>query len=123
VPLDQSSGSVLLEVILIGEAAILIEVVENGGVNGGEFLQTSHSAKALHRPFSSSKRQLGILRSVVQPAADFLPVDTTDLFQSRAVRAQLVRDDNLGGTVLMHCFPKEFQRCPIFSGLRHETLE
>jgi hypothetical protein len=42
----------------LGKAAILFEMVEDGGMDGDEFLQTSHSPKALHRPFSSSERQM-----------------------------------------------------------------
>tara|TARA_B100001939_G_C16495432_1_gene427325 strand:- start:42 stop:179 length:138 start_codon:yes stop_codon:yes gene_type:complete len=42
-------------VISFREAAILVEVVEDGGMDGHEFLQTSHSPKALHRAFSSSE--------------------------------------------------------------------
>jgi len=41
-------------------------------MNGGEFLQTSYSPKSLHGPFSSSKRLVRILASIVQPAIRFL---------------------------------------------------
>jgi hypothetical protein len=60
--------------VSFGKAAVLVEVVENGGMDGDEFLQTSHSPKALHRPFSSSERQMRALTSVVQPKATGLPV-------------------------------------------------
>ena len=35
--------------------AFLIEMVVDGRVNGGEFLQTSHPSKPLHRSFPSSE--------------------------------------------------------------------
>ena len=38
---------------------MLVEVIEDGGVDRGEFLQTSHLPDAKHRPFSSSKRLVG----------------------------------------------------------------
>jgi hypothetical protein len=41
--------------VAFGEAAILVEMVEDGGVKGNQFLQTSHAAKSLHRPFTSPK--------------------------------------------------------------------
>jgi hypothetical protein len=36
-------------------ATILIEVVKDGSVNGGKFLQTSHLPEPLHRSFLSSE--------------------------------------------------------------------
>ena len=45
----------------------LIEMVVDRGVDGDEFLQTSHAPEAEHRTLPSSKRQVGILGPVVQP--------------------------------------------------------
>ncbi len=51
--------------------ALQVEMVVNGGVNGGEFLQTSHTTKALHRPFSSPNRLVtDIDSSLVQQVFD-----------------------------------------------------
>jgi hypothetical protein len=52
-PLGESGGAVLLENVSAGEAAFLVEMVEDGRVDGGEFLQTSHAPKSLHRPLPS----------------------------------------------------------------------
>ena len=52
--------------------AFLIKMVVNGGVDGNEFLQTSHLSEAEHGPLSSSKRKVRVLGSVVQPAAGIL---------------------------------------------------
>jgi hypothetical protein len=45
-PLGKSSGAVDLEVIALGEASVLIEMVVNGGVDRDELMQTSRSADA-----------------------------------------------------------------------------
>jgi hypothetical protein len=50
------------------ELAFLVEVVKDRGVDGREFPKTSHPSEAQRRPFPSSKRQVGILGPIVQPA-------------------------------------------------------
>ena len=47
-------GAVGLEVIALGEASVLIEMVVNGSVDSNEFMQGSHAPEADHCPFSSS---------------------------------------------------------------------
>lgn len=39
-PFGDSGGSVLIEDVVSAKAAILVEVIEDGRVDGGEFLQT-----------------------------------------------------------------------------------
>jgi hypothetical protein len=68
-PLGESGGAVGFEEGSAGKAALAVEVVGDGGVDGGELLQTSHAPEPEHRPLSSSERQVGVLRPVVQPAA------------------------------------------------------
>ena len=53
-PLDQSIAAVL-KMSAVYVATILIEVVKDGSVNGGKFLQTSHLLEPLHRPLLSSE--------------------------------------------------------------------
>jgi len=48
-------GAVDLEIVSAVESALGIEQVVDPGVNGGEFLQTSHPPEAKHRSLSSSK--------------------------------------------------------------------
>ncbi len=55
-----------------GEAALLIEVVENRGVDEIEFLQRSHAPEPLHGSLSSSKWQVRIFCSIDQPATCLL---------------------------------------------------
>ena len=70
--------------------ALQIEMVADGGMNGGEFLQTSHAAEPLHGPFSSSEWQMRILRPIVQPATSFLPVCIADVLHCRTVGPEFV---------------------------------
>ena len=55
-PFGQSGRSVLLEEIPAVEVAILVEVVVDRGVNGGELLQSLDVPELRHRALSSSKR-------------------------------------------------------------------
>ena len=57
-PLRESDGSVALEIVSGVEMSFLIEEVVDGGMNGGEFLQTSHLPETEHGPFSSSKQEM-----------------------------------------------------------------
>jgi len=84
-PLGQSGDTVPFEFLSRVETALRIEEVENGGVDGREFLQTSQSSEAQHRPLSSSKLQMGILYAIVHPAASFLPVRVADDFHCSTV--------------------------------------
>jgi len=54
-PLGESSGTVPFENIATGEAAFLVEVVRDGGVDGGDLLKTSHPPEAEHRALPPSK--------------------------------------------------------------------
>jgi hypothetical protein len=54
----EGSGSVRLDEATTGEAALGVEVLGNGGVNGGDFLQRSQAPEAQYRQFSSSERQV-----------------------------------------------------------------
>ncbi len=53
-PFVKSGSAVQLEEVSGGEATLVVEVVENGGVDGGELLKTSHLPEPLHCSFSSS---------------------------------------------------------------------
>ena len=68
-PLCESGGAVGLEMISPGETSLLVEVVEDGGMDGGELLKTSHAPEALHCAFSSSEGEMGVLHTIVEPSA------------------------------------------------------
>lgn len=57
-PFGEIGCAVQLEICSGAEVSLLIEMVADGGMNSGEFLQTSHAPEPLHGPFSSSKRQV-----------------------------------------------------------------
>ena len=65
-----------------------IEVVVDGRMNGDEFLQASHPPETEHGVFSSPKRQMRILRPIVQPAAGLLQTGAAQFAQRRSVRSQ-----------------------------------
>ncbi len=55
-PLGQGNGSVFLEDFTAGTVALLVEVVVDRGMGGGEFLQGLYDPEFRHRSFSSSER-------------------------------------------------------------------
>ena len=57
-PLSESGGTSSLEVRSAGETAFLVEVVRDRGMDGGEFLKTSHPPETKHRPLASSEREV-----------------------------------------------------------------
>lgn len=57
-PLGESGAVGLLEGVSGIEVAVLVEVVVDRRVNGGELLKTSHLPEAEHRPLPSSQRQM-----------------------------------------------------------------
>ena len=71
--------SVELEIVSVVERALLVEMVADGGMNGGELLQTSHATEPLHCSLSSSEREMRILRPIVEPAASFVAVGIADI--------------------------------------------
>jgi hypothetical protein len=95
----------------------------NRGVNGGEFLQTSHAPKPEHRSFSSSKRQVRVLDPIVEPPSRRLKVLGSERFQRHTVRWKAIRDDCLRSTVALHQFPEEFQCGTLVPTLGDDRLE
>jgi len=91
--------------------AFLVEVVVDGGVNGGKFLQTSHLPETKHCPFSSSYREMRILCPIVEPAACFLEIGVANDLHGSAIGPQLIGHDNLRLAIALHGIPEEFQRC------------
>ena len=65
--------------------AFLIEMVVDRRVDCSELLQTLHLSEAEHGAFSSSKRQVRILRPIVTPAAGLLPIRVADDFHCSAI--------------------------------------
>jgi hypothetical protein len=89
----------------------------------GEFLQTSHAAEPEHGQLPPSERKVRALDPVVEPATCLLAICRPYLFQRRTPGREPVDDDRLWLPMLAHCFPEEFPRCLLVSGLRDETRE
>jgi hypothetical protein len=54
--LGESVGSVQFETVPAADVALVAEQAVNGGMDGGEFLETSHTPEPKHRPLYSSQR-------------------------------------------------------------------
>ncbi len=63
-PFSGRGSAVLLEDIAAVEVAVLVEVVLDLGMGGGEFLKGFYVAQPRHRSFSSSERRVRILGSI-----------------------------------------------------------
>ena len=62
----------MFENVAAVEVAILVEVVVDRGMGGGEFLQGLYVPEPRHRSFSSSERLVRILGSIVEPPTALL---------------------------------------------------
>ena len=92
-------------------------------MDGSELLQTAHLSEAEHSAFSSSKRQVGILRPIVTPAARFLPIGVADDFHCSAIGTHFVRHNHFWPAVALHCFSEKFQCCVAVSALGYITFK
>jgi hypothetical protein len=77
-PLGQGGGAVLLEDFAAVEMAVLVEVIVERGVNGGEFLKRLDISELGHRPFSTSERLMRVLGAIVEPATALQTRSITD---------------------------------------------
>jgi hypothetical protein len=111
-PLSESGGAVKLEIVSAVERAFLIEMVVDGGMNSDEFLQTSDAAEPLHGSLPSSKRKVGILSPIVQPAASFLLVGIASFLHRRTEGSQLVGHQNMRAAAPLHLFILRVLRKP-----------
>ena len=89
----------------------MIEMVEDRGVDGGEFLERSHPPKAQHRPLPSSKGLVRVLSAIVLPTTGLLFVADAEVTQCRPIGAQAIRHDLISSTMAFDHFPEEFQCC------------
>ncbi len=84
-PLAKSGAACQLEGVSAGQRSSLVEVVVDGGMDGGEFLQASHSPETLHGAFASSERQVRVLDAVVEPPARPLFFERTQFSERGSV--------------------------------------
>src|SRR5680860_1810314 len=89
-PFCECGSAVLFEDIAAVEVAVVVEVVVDRCVHGGEFLQGPYGPEPLHRSFSSSERLVGIFCAIVEPPTTLLIGGIADYFHRRSVRAKPV---------------------------------
>src|SRR5215212_3302727 len=80
------------------------EKIADGREDTDEPLQVFGASKALHHPFSSTERQMRILRSVIQPLMRAVFNVWHDLASGGSIRAELVGDHSSWRAAL---FPQE----------------
>jgi hypothetical protein len=104
----------------------VVEMVVDRGVGGGELLQGLDVSEPRHRSFSSSERLMGVLGSIVEPAATHLASLDPDLFHCGTVGAQAVGYEGLGSAVALHRPLEEGQgslAIPAFRGKHLEPID
>ena len=70
--------------------ALLIEVVVDRGMGGGEFLQGLYIPEFCHRAFSSPERLVGILSPIVEPSSAYLAIYDSNNLHRGTVGAKAV---------------------------------
>ncbi len=86
-PFSERGSAALLEGIAAVEVAVLVEVVVDRGMGGGEFLQGPHIFEFRHRSFSPSERLVGILGSIAWSSV-FQPSTRRMVICPEAIKAQ-----------------------------------
>jgi hypothetical protein len=77
-PFSERSGAALLKDIAAVEVAVLVEVVVERGVYGGELLKGLHVPEIRHRRLSSSERLMRIFGPIVVPTTALLSASVAD---------------------------------------------
>src|SRR5687767_13509257 len=91
-PLSKSGGAGLLVGAAACEAPFRVEEVVDRGAIGGKGLQTSPMPESEHGALRPSERLVRVLHPVVESAVGNQPVLGPNLFESRAVEAELIGD-------------------------------
>jgi len=102
---------------------LLIEMVVDLGVNRAELLQRLRTSKPLHRPLSSSKRLVRILRPIVEAAPDLVPIGVAQLFHRCGIGAKPVGDDLPRLAVPLHDPLEKLQRRSLVPSCRDHSLQ
>lgn len=84
-PPGKGSRSSGFEIVFADEAAVLVEVVVEFGVDGAELLQRPHLPQPPHGPPSTSEWQMGLLCPVIEPTAGHLPFSVVQLLDGGLV--------------------------------------
>jgi hypothetical protein len=97
-PLGQRGRAAFLVSLSIDEMALKGEVIVDVGMDAGEFLESFHPPKPEHRSFSSAKAEMAIFGAVVQPPANFPPVEIAQVAHRCRIGSEAV-GDNLHGRI------------------------
>ena len=89
-PCSERGGTVLFEDIAAVEVTVLVEVIVDRSMGGGEFLEGLYVSELRHRAFSSSERLVGILGPIVEPLPAYLTIHDSNDFHRGTVRAKAV---------------------------------
>jgi hypothetical protein len=122
-PLAKRDSLVLLEDFAAIEMAVVVEVIVDRSMGGGEFLQGLYVSELRHRAFSPSERLVGILRSIVEPSPVYLTIHDPNDFHRGTVRAKAVGHKRRWPAITLHCALQELQRSPAIPALRGKNLE
>jgi hypothetical protein len=122
-PLGQGSGAGLLEDVAAVEVTVVVEVVVDRGVNGGELLQGLQVPEFRHRALSSSKRLMRVFSSVVEPSSAPLTLHHSNGFHRGGVRPKTVSHESLLPTIAFHRALQELERSLAIPTLRGEDLK
>jgi hypothetical protein len=122
-PFVERGGAVQFEIISAVEMALQIEVVVDGGVEGGEFLQASNPPETEHGTLPSSEWKMGVFRSVVSPPTGPLKIGAAEFTQRRAIGSEPISHDRFRPAVALHGFPEELHSRPSVPPLRDEGLQ
>ncbi len=112
-----------LEGVSAGERSLLIKMVVDGGMDGGEFLQTSYASETLHGAFLLSEWQVRVLNPVIEPPTRLLLFQRAQFCERSLVGSEAICDDLFGTAVPLHQFLEGFQCCSFVSSLRDDSLE
>jgi hypothetical protein len=93
--------------------ALVVEVVVDGRMDGGEFLERPHASEPKHSAFSSSERLVGVFGPVVDPPAVVLvQMGGSNGPERRRIGSRAVGDDAAGATISPHQLPQELESRP-----------
>ena len=96
--------------------ALRVEGIVDGGMGGQKPLRRSGRLEALHPSLSLSNRQMGILRPVVLPAPELMPLRQVEIAQRSAIRWQFVGDEGIRDEALfLQQFAHQLAGCLLVS--------
>ena len=122
-PFSERGSAALLEDIAAVEVAVVVEVVVDRGMSGGELLQRRCIPEPLHRSVSSSARLVEILGAIVAPPTPRLIASFADDLDREPIRPKPIGYDQSRSAVTQHGALQEFQRGPATPALGRETFE